>query len=99
LSEFKNEEIGNLASLKEGYLRLWYERMALENSHGGLLTECSRKDEVIGQLRRELDQRGQTQPISQPSASKVGGSYSQSGVSVSHWMPSNRNFNLSHNNI
>ena len=95
LEDFRNEDIRNVASLKEGYLRVWYEKMALENSCASLKVENSRKDELITQLRQELEQRNGQPPQGQ-AASALRGTGSQVGqnnVTVSHWVQPGRNFN------
>lgn len=52
LGEFNNSESNNVNALKEAYIRLWYEKMALDNSYAALQAENNKKDEIISQLRQ-----------------------------------------------
>nr|BAJ94162.1 predicted protein [Hordeum vulgare subsp. vulgare] len=47
-------------------MQSWYEKLALEGHAFVLQQENNRKDEVIGQLRIELEQRGAPHFLNQP---------------------------------
>ena len=52
----------SVSSLREGYLRLWFERLAVDANFAVLQAENRRKDEIISQLKQEFGQKSTHAP-------------------------------------
>jgi len=44
--------MNSVSSLRDGYLRLWFERLAVDANFGVLQAENRRKDDLINQLKQ-----------------------------------------------